>query len=499
MSKKIFVIVGLMALLIVGYFSLEFFVKNKIEKALAHQEDTHDFSYQHLHFNLIKGSLSMDSIHFNTPTLAFHSAQGRLKGFNYFKYLFKNEIALQEVEVDRPILQISKGGKTAEDAREKDTLEMAFFIKKVRIKNGQLQLLREGKPELKLDSFQGTLEEFVLDKETLTGDLPFLYSDYNIEGKQFSYLLNTLQTLTVDHFHMKTQQADFKKVRLLPNFSREQYTKVIPYEKDLMDIDLDSLQLINYHFSLQKSGALKASKLRLKKVDAQIYRDKLVNDDPHDKKLYSQMLRELDFKLQLDTLQIEDAAITYEEVQENTKKTGKVFFTHLNALGTAIGNTALASSSFPETQVHITSQFMGEAPLAVDWSFKINDPQDHFRITGKGQGISAEAINNFFIPGMNMEAEGDPIRTLYFDFYGDQNTASGDFQMIYDNLKINVLKKNGREKNNIFTAIANLFVSHKKTANDKPVKVEDVERDKKRSFWNYLWTSVFTGLKQTML
>lgn len=266
-----------------------------------------------------------------------------------------------------------------------------------------------------------------------------------------------------------------------------------------MHIDLDSLQLIDYTFSLHEQGALQARKLRLKEVDAQIYRDKLIKDDPHDKKLYSRMLRELGFKLQLDTLQIEDASITYEEVQENTEKTGKVFFTNLNALGTAIRNTDLKSSSFPETQIHITSQFMGEAPLTVDWNFKINDPRDHFRITGRGKGISAKAINNFFIPGMNMEAEGDPIRTLYFDFYGDQDTASGDFQMVYDNLKINVLKKNGREKNNIFTAIANLFVSHKKTANDKPVKVEDVERDKKRSFWNYLWTSVFTGLKQTML
>lgn len=186
----------------------------------------------------------------------------------------------------------------------------------------------------------------------------------------------------------------------------------------------------------------------------------------------------------------------YKKIME---KWGKCFFKHLNATGTAITNMDLESSKFPETHFHITSQFMGVAPLTVDWNFKINDHRDRFRIRGKGQEITADAINNFFVPGMNMKAKGDPIKILNFDFHGDQDTADGNFKMVYDNLKIDVLKKNGNKKNDILSDIANLFVKHKNRANDKSVEVENVKRDKKRSFWNYLWTSIFNGVKKTLL
>ncbi len=501
MSKRASVIIGVIGLLVLGYFSLSFFIKSKIKNALSEPQMAQKLSYENLSVNLLKGEVKLDSIRYTTPSLKGHAAHLAVQGISLPRFLFSSVIAIKELDVASPEIKIIQSEDSPE--RKADPTNSSFDktleIEKIKLKNGKFTLEQENTTKLTLDSFDGNLENFRLNRETLQQKIPFSMGNYEFDGEEFSFLLNKLQTLRIKHFTINTDSADLNNLNIQPNYSRSDYSKVIPYEKDLMDIAIQKLRLKNYSFSLEKSGKLTADKIILHTINANIYRNKLVRDDPTTKKLYSRMLRELPFKIGIDTLAIKKASLTYEEVQEKTKKTGKVFFKDLHAQGRNITNINLKSSDFPETQFHIVSQFMGVAPLTVDWYFKINNPRDQFRIIGKGEGITADAINNFFIPGMNMKAKGEPIKKLYFDFSGDGETASGKFLMVYDDLKIDVLKKDGAEKNDIFSAIANLFVSHKNEANKDAVDIENVKRDKKRSFWNYLWTSVFTGLKKTML
>lgn len=500
MSRKYKILIGGIALIFIGYFALNLFLKNKVE-ALADQQKEWDLSYDQLHVNLLRRSVRLDSINLGAAGLKIDSKKAAIKGVGLIKFIFEDNISIDEFQIDQPSIDVSdsENSNKTSNKNQSDSLDQTIFIKKVNLKNGRLSVNSDKIDELKLHNFRGHLDSIKIDKHTLKHKIPFDFKSYNVEGEEFTYKLNTLQTLKVGQFQIHTHEADFTDVKLLPNYSRESYVKIIPYQKDLMNIDLKELKLKDYSFSLEKSGKLMARKIHLDQVNAYIYLNKLVKDDPNKKKLYSRTLREMPFKLNIDTLQISNSAINYKEVQEKTKKAGKVFFENLNATGTGISNINMDSPDFPETKLHITSQLMGVAPLDIDWRFSVNDPQDRFRIAGKSQHITADAINNFFVAGMNMKAEGDPIKKLKFDFHGDEDTAGGDFQMIYDDLKINVLKKNGEEKNGFLSAIADIFVSHKKTENKKPVTVKDVERDKKRSFWNYFWTAIFTGLKETML
>lgn len=501
MRKKILIFIGIIGVLIGGYFTAQILIKKKIVRTLSEQKYAQYLHYDRLNFNLLQGNITLDSVSFNSVSLKFQSKGVDLKRISLLKLIFTDNIKIKSFEISQPKIKINQS-KTSAKNNKKDSInnfKKEIQVETVVIENGEFTLNEENSTILKLSQFDTRLEQLKFNHETLQHKIPFVLKNYTIEGKEMSYLLNTLQTLKTKHFKIETHQADFKDFHIQPNYSREEYVNVIPYEKDLMNISIKNLHLSDYSLSIENDGQLKAKKLLLDAINANIYRNKLVKDDPNDKELYSKMLRDLSFKLSLDTLQIQKTDLTYEEVQENTKKTGKVFFKDLKATGTNISNINMDAADFKETKFHITSQFMGNAPLTVDWVFMINDPKDRFRIIGNGAQITADDINNFFIPGMNMKAEGKPIKTLFFDFKGDAKTANGDFKMEYDDLKINVLKKNGEEQNKVFTAIANVFVSHKNEKHDDIIRVEDVERDTKRSFWNYLWQSVFTGLKETML
>jgi hypothetical protein len=80
----------------------------------------------------------------------------------------------------------------------------------------------------------------------------------------------------------------------------------------------------------------------------------------------------------------------------------------------------------------------------------------------------------------------------------DTNTSNGTFVMPYQGLKISLLKKNGDEytKKGIFSILANIIVrnNNKEDDNMRTAKIV-VTRNKYRSFFNFIWMTIFKGLK----
>src|SRR5699024_9194829 len=202
----------------------------------------------------------------------------------------------------------------------------------------------------------------------------------------------------------------FTVIKLLPNYTRENYIKVIPHEEDLMDLDLRELKINDYKFHLNaEQDQFFVENISISKANFQIYRDKTIEDDHTIKKMYSEMLRDLPFGLSVDELQLRNVDLTYEEVQEKTGKTGKVFFTNMKADIKNLTNIDLDKEDFPETIVDIDCQFMGKSRLETLWTFKINDPADNISIRGKSRDIPPKVINSFSDTAFNAQIKEDKI------------------------------------------------------------------------------------------
>src|SRR5690625_7930490 len=90
-------------------------------------------------------------------------------------------------------------------------------------------------------------------------------------------------------------------------------------------------------------------------------------------------------------------------------------------------------------------------------------------------------MNSFLRPAFHVSVQG-AIEELQFDFTGNDQMAVGDMRMMYDELKIEWLKEDGRQKNKVLSAVANLFLKNKMSG---PAEKEDidVERVRTKSFW----------------
>src|SRR5699024_2131155 len=223
-------------------------------------------------------------------------------------------------------------------------------VKKVSIAQADLTLLNGEHEQLRLKNYTLKMNEIKLTEDSVKRKIPFLYDSYAINGGTLNYHLNKLQTVRLDSIALDTKKVHVQQIQLLPNYTRKDNVEVIALEDDLMDIALHDIIINDYDFDVEKEH-LSSARIDLKDVNANIYRDKTVEDDTTKKKLYSAMLRDLSFDLTVDTLGVENADLTYEEVQENTEKTGKVFFKNMDVLGTNITNVAMESDEFPETNV----------------------------------------------------------------------------------------------------------------------------------------------------
>ena len=87
---------------------------------------------------------------------------------------------------------------------------------------------------------------------------------------------------------------------------------------------------------------------------------------------------------------------------------------------------------------------------------------------------------------------------MIFNLKGNNNGIHGTLNMKHENLKIAVLKKTG-EKDKILSAIANVFVKSDSGIYPESVVVDNVERDKTKSFFNLFWRGIELGLKKTLL
>jgi hypothetical protein len=215
------------------------------------------------------------------------------------------------------------------------------------------------------------------------------------------------------------------------------------------------------------------------------------------KPLYSKSIRNIPFPLTLDSLHANNAMVVYEEKVSARQPAGAINFSNLNASIGNLSNTYALGEK--KTTIHITSIFMDESPLNIEWSFDVNDLKDTFQIQGELDALNATKMNSFTKASLNVELEGK-IKKTFFNIHGNNERSSIDLRISYDNLKVEILNKENK-RNWLLSSVANIFVK-KDTDSREGSFIEGkgtAERNKDKSFFNYLWISIQEGLKDVMV
>src|SRR5690606_18534997 len=154
------------------------------------------------------------------------------------------------------------------------------------------------------------IHHITVNRETLQKKVPATYKKFSLEISDLWYDLNELQEVKAGHIQVTHNTVEINTIELLPKYTRHNYVRVIPYEKDLMHLKLDTLSIPQYQLQLNRDKPLfEAPEIVLRGIDFDIYRDKTVTDDHREKPLYSKMLRDLNIDLDIDSVLLKNANI----------------------------------------------------------------------------------------------------------------------------------------------------------------------------------------------
>lgn len=413
----------------------------------------------------------------------------------------------ENLEIEKPSVWLKQGmDKTPENNKQtqkenyaKKDMPLPFFIGSISINDAQIDLLHpDESPYLQVEDFNMTLKEVLANNTTLQQKIPWEFSDVEFESNSLQYRMNAYDLLSLTHLSLDEKKLQIKDLHIKTQYSKTELSKVLEKERDHMDAEMPSLVIEGFGLTSKDSIIhVQGSSSTIDNPTLNVYRDKLVADDTSIKPLYSKSLRELPFALTLDSLFIKNGGIVYEEKVKAGQPPGKVHFSGLNA---AIGNMSNTyAKGEKETTIDITTTFMENSPLEVDWNFDINNTDDQFQFTGHLGSIEAKHLNSFAKASLNVNLEGT-LRQTYFNIHGNNNDSRIDMRLEFDNFKIEVLDKKDK-KNWLFSTVANIFVKRDSDSKKNDFKEGDATatRNKDKSYFNYIWISIQAGLKEILI
>jgi hypothetical protein len=505
-------IASLLLLIILASFGLSWYVSRKLPAIIRGEKDfPYNVSYESLDIDLLSGSFVISNAYLapkdSLQTAMKQGAFANVKTievihFSLWALLRKNHIDVDEVIITSPDVTLfhRKEKYNTQDDFVKP-FENTIRTGKLTIKNGTFKMLDSvQKPLIKAANIYFGLTNIKIDSTTLKKDIPVRYRNYQLKCDSLFYNAGKYYTITANNITTTDSTLSVDKFRLLPKHSRQQFTRMQPKELDQFNLSAEKISIPNLDWGYFRDTLyVHSPEVTLGKVYANIYRSKEPADDYTRKKLYSEMLRSLKFDLDIKQLRLKNTVIEYEEQLTFSRPAAKVSFSKFDAKITDIYSLVghKKEEKMPPTVIDVKCLFMKSSPLSVTWSFHIPDPSDAFTIIGHLQNIDTQKTDPITKPLMNATTDGN-IKEVKFTFNGNTRHGSGSFAINYDDLKVDILKKDGKKENKVVSAIGNMLVKNDSEGKLKETHVE-VDRIQHKSVFNFLWRFTEQGLKQSVL
>ena len=416
---------------------------------------------------------------------------------NKTKYIGqKLNIQFDGLELKTPNIKIVSA--TQKSKPKKGNYETPDFRAKlgfVKISNGKISQTSLGKEKLAVGKFDIQINNIISNNEQLKKDLPIDFSSHSIKAQKVFLDAGKYYTLKFAEMKNSGKQTEIKELQYLPKYSRAGFSKVIEKESDLYTIKVKKIGIIDSNSKLFKNQQIDISKVDIDGLDCNIYHDLAPPDDNAARYLFSKKLRGMKMPMFVKNIAIKNSSLEYEENAENSNIPGKLTFDKFGINITNVNNGKIKGRPTVIT-ADARFAFYGTADTQVNWKFDVMNLEDKYTINGKILKLSAENVNLFVRPYLNVTLDGN-IDYLKFDYYGNNAGIAGNFYFKYNEMYVNLLNKKGNERK-LLSKVANWFVKNESTGEPDHVVIEK-KREADRSFFSMLWQGIMEGLKKYLI
>jgi len=541
--KKILIWTGsIVAALILLLFIGGVILQNKLPEMLksrvySSSDSLYRIEFADMDVSLLVGSVQLEQVHLIPDTAVFSaieaqdapanlidlkSASVRISGVNVLKLIFSKRLNASSLTIDQPDIVLMNMLDTVRvDTAEKKALyaRLPEFLKEAQlgvVRVSDLSYVEQKKADTTQRKGQWNGLTFAFERVALDSLSPqdsnsfWFCQDIRMDSRNVRFAsADGMYEFSMGAIRASVRSGDFSVIdfKVIPQYPEIEFSRRLGKQGDRYNFVFAKIGASGINFkALETTGKLDVSGITLEDAELRIFNNKslppgggiVTRNFPH------LALQRLDLPVVVDTLSLKNLAVYYKELNPDSGKPGTVFFTQLYGSLHNISNDSTQWKVDPWGKSTFKTNFMGKVPLDVSINFLLPDQDGAFNYSGTLGASDARLFNELLEPLALARVESGKMQKLTFSVKANRFGSTANVQMLYSDLKVNLLKKDGSvlKKKGLLSFLANTFVvknSNPRKAGEAPLRADvKHEHPQDRSFFNLMWKSIFTGIKDNL-
>lgn len=441
-----------------------------------------------------------------------------IKTLNLVRYLITKKIVVDEISLEHPEIVVRKNRqyntKGSTSRSESDTIESSEVLRITPTDSTIIDSLawKEFRlagsahlPHLKVKRFKIGNADFsfyssygknpIQEVRGLTFDLNgfqlLRQSDFAIEdvflsiNYASSMVSKNTARLTVHGVALHPSEFHLDSLHFGHVVDKYDINRIKGFRASWLDIHVKDINLYGLHpAKLINDSTILIDKVSVGLVNLNLFKDKEEPKiNPEHKTLPQEKIRNISSGIMIDTIEVLHADLVIDMEAATAHLPGQVTFYNTNVLITNITNIKEDLLKNANMRVSLSSLLLNKIPLTLDYTFKLNSPEDKFNTICKVAPFEAPLINGFIGSQFFMELQSGHINKFDFAFEGNNKVNVGTMDFEYTDLKIRKMEGyekyiEGRPKTGFIAGIGNVFVPTNRSKEQKGYKVAAIYYEK---------------------
>lgn len=513
-------------LLLVNYYlnnNLDSYLKYKFTEATNFK---YSITFDKSSVNLFSETISTNNViifsnnvnELLSNQISFKSKNLTISGFSLYKYLNEKNLSITKIEFNNPEIQLYiNSNMKLKNATQKPKDKTKNNLSRLSIHHISLLNLNTSIYYSSKDKkpFMESTKNYIIVKD-LDINLKTNNKDSLLTLTDVDLTINNLQYLTKDSLYTvkgKSIHASFSKsniiidsLKLIPNYSKKEFANKVSFQRSRSEVLSSKINIngIDYN-KLIKTKCFCSKRIMINDLLLSVYRDNTKPKDIRKKLSLQSIIKNIPISFSLDTIELKNGRIDFENRQSLAFPTGKIFMDKIAIDIYHISNDSLKYIENEPIKANIVGDVFGKAKFTEHYTFPMKSIGESFTCSGSLSSIPLSSFNSLIAPSKYLFFKEGKIDEINFSFHANDNASNGYMIFKYHNLTINLLNKQ-HTKSGLKVLIGNFMLKTFKIHKSNPGTNGEIRKSKiymkhnpYRYFLFYSMQSILSGIEPSMM
>ena len=531
------VLIALLVICIAAAFSLNYYAKWRIQKEIErfsaqNSKGVYSLSVGNTYLNVWNGVLKAADIVVTTdtakwaairqtwpdsflPVIQMSVGSVEILHVNILRYLFAKKIEMRAINIQRPILKITRQRDTTQrDSVLLRTLaELPDLLAPVS-KALKINEISVNHADITLHTWQerDTVQQYLTDVNLLFSQIDIDKASAEVTYcKDIAIQLGHFETrsnegthlVSLDSFYLSknSRKISLRRFSVAPLQTEQEFFRQQPFRKAYIAFICPEMTLTGFDMdSLLRHNYFSADTLQVDQAKLILTSNKLL-PLPYRKILPNEAVRKITGLFNIKNVVMKDC-----DIGVTTKEPDADFlvtFNHTYVTANNLTNDSMLMDEQRPFDLWVESKFMNRAPIKMNMRIPLLSPALQVDYTATIRNFPLAALNPV-ISHKNLMIETGYVQKTEINTSVRNGVARGTVKIHYKDLKVKVLREDSRKVRRLMTKIAELFVNEENMLDgdpETPFKTGTIYhvRNRQEEFFVFLWHALQTGLLPTIV